>query len=254
MLISTSPAGTANPRTRHAANGFALPLRGGPVADTLRLLGDALSPQRRTVRAGDAVFRSGERFDCLFVLNSGQFKIVASLACGRDKLSGFKFRGDWLGFDGIATRRYACDAIAMDTGEVWAFRYDALLAAGAKQPELLALLHDAMSREINTDMGSLMAVCTMPADARVANFLHFWAESLARHGLRSDQITLRMTRAEIGAYLGMTLETVSRALSRLTRGGLIRFAGTGRREIFIPDVGALADFVRRSVAPAPKLR
>jgi len=95
-----------------------------------------------------------------------------------------------------------------------------------------------------------MSVCTLPADARVADFLRYWAQSLARRGLRTDQITLRMTRAEIGNYLGMTLETVSRALSRLARCNLIRFAEKGRREISIPEVDALADFVQASLAPA----
>ena len=91
-----------------------------------------------------------------------------------------------------------------------------------------------MSREIARDRDSLMSICTLPADARVADFLRYWAESLARRGLRTDQITLRMTRAEIGNYLGMTLETVSRALSRLARDELIRFAEKGRRDIQHP--------------------
>ncbi len=69
--------------------------------------------------------------------------------------------------------------------------------------------------------------------------------------MRTDQITLRMTRAEIGNYLGMTLETVSRALSRLARGKVIAFAEKGRREISIPEVGALGDFVQRCLVPAP---
>jgi len=112
------------------------------------------------------------------------------------------------------------------------------------------LLHVAMSREIARDRDSLMSVCTLSADARVADFLRYWAESLERRGLRTDQITLRMTRAEIGNYLGMTLETVSRALSRLARQGLIQFPEKGRRDIRIPQVEALAEFVQRSLAPA----
>jgi CRP/FNR family transcriptional regulator len=95
-----------------------------------------------------------------------------------------------------------------------------------------------------------MSVCTLPADARVAEFLRRWAESMARRGMRHDQITLCMTRAEIGNYLGLTLESVSRALSRLARGGLIGFAEKGRRELRIPDVAALSRFVQRSVAPS----
>jgi len=163
---------------------------------------------------------------------------------------GLKFRGDWLGFDGIASGHHACDTVAMDTGEVWSFRYDALLAACASQPALLKLLHEAMSREIARDRDSLMSVCSLPADARVADFLRYWADSLAKRGLRTDQITLRMTRAEIGNYLGMTLETVSRALSRLSRQGLIRFAEKGRREVQIPEVGALSGFIQDCLAPA----
>jgi CRP/FNR family transcriptional regulator len=162
---------------------------------------------------------------------------------------GLKFRGDWLGFDGIANGQYSCDAVAMDTGEVWTIRYDALLAACVQQPTLLNVLHEAMSREIAQDRNSLMSVCTLPADARVAEFLHYWAGSLARRGLRADQITLRMTRAEIGNYLGMTLETVSRALSKLARGQVIAFPEKGRRDIRIPDIRALSAFVQQSLAP-----
>jgi len=165
-----------------------------------------------------------------------------------------KFRGDWLGFDGIAQGAYSCDAVAMDTGDIWVIRYDALLGACFRCPELLTVLHAAMSREIGRDRDSLMSVCTLPADARVAEFLRQWAQSLAQRGLRSDQIMLRMTRAEIGNYLGMTLETVSRALSKLARDKVIDFAEKGRRDIRIPNVQALATFVQRCLSPVPTLQ
>jgi len=97
-------------------------------------------------------------------------------------------------------------------------------------------------------------LCTLPADARVAEFLRHWADSLAKRGMRTDQITLRMTRAEIGNYLGMTLETVSRALSKLARDKVIGFAEKGRRDVHIPDVRALSAFVQRCVAPSPTLQ
>jgi len=219
------------------------------VADNLRLLTDRLAPRRRVVHAGDVVFAAGDRFDTLYVLTSGFFKLVNLAADGREQVVSLKFRGDWLGFDGIAAGTYSCDAVAMDTGEVWVIRYDELLAASVAHPALLSALHVAMSREIGRDRDSLMSVCTLPADARVAEFLRSWADSLARSGLRSDQITLRMTRAEIGNYLGMTLETVSRALSRLARDEVIEFAEKGRRDIRIPDVDALSAFVQRCLAP-----
>ena len=220
------------------------------IADTLQLLSTALTPQRRLVHAGERLYRAGERFGNLYILNSGFFKIVAASPDGREQVVGLKFRGDWLGFDGIAGGAYSCEAVAMDTGEVWIVRYEELLAACVGRRELLTVLHEAMSREIVRDGDSMMSVCTLPADARVAEFLRHWAEALAKRGLRTDQIALRMTRAEIGNYLGMTLETVSRALSKLARANVIGFASKGRRDVQIPSVEALSAFVQRCLAPA----
>lgn len=220
------------------------------IAETLRLLSERLAPQRRIVHAGDTVYQAGDRFGTLYILNSGFFKLVNLSADGREQVVGLKFRGDWLGFDGIADGHYTCDAIAMDTGEVWVIGYEALLAACVREPALLPRLHEAMSREIAGERDSLMSVCTLPADARVADFLRYWAESLGQRGLRTDQITLRLTRAEIGNYLGMTLETVSRAMSKLAREDVISFVEKGRRDVRIPDVAKLAAFVQRCIAPS----
>jgi CRP/FNR family transcriptional regulator, anaerobic regulatory protein len=225
-----------------------------PIGDVLNLLSRLLAPQRRLLRAGDVLYQAGERFGNLYVLNSGFCKIMTMSPDGREQVVGLKFRGDWLGFDGIADGAYSCDAVAMDTGEVWVIRYDALLAACAADRGLLTTFHEAMSREIAHDRDSMMSLCTLPADARVAEFLRYWADSLAKRGLRTDQIALRMTRAEIGNYLGMTLETVSRALSRLARDKVIGFASKGRRDVHIPSVDALSAFVQRSLSPAPMLQ
>ena len=107
------------------------------IAESLVLLHEAFAPQRRIVHAGDVIYQSGERFGNLYVLNSGFFKIVNLAPDGRELVVGLKFRGDWLGFDGIAGGRYDCDAVAMDTGEVWVLRYDALLEVCARRSELL---------------------------------------------------------------------------------------------------------------------
>lgn len=220
------------------------------IAAILQLLSSSLAPQRRLVHAGETIYQTGEGFGNLYILNSGFVKIVTLSPDGREQVVGLKFRGDWLGFDGIAGSRYACDAVAMDTGDIWTIRYEALLVACAGNRELLTVLHEAMSREIAHDRDALMSLCTLPADARVAEFLRYWVESLAQRGQRTDEIALRMTRAEIGNYLGMTLETVSRALSRLARDKLIGFASKGRRDVQIPNVDALSAFVQRCLSPA----
>ena len=220
------------------------------IAETLQLLASTLDPLRRVVRAGDSVYLSGEPFSHLYVLNSGICKLMSLSIDGREQVVGLKFRGDWMGFAGIAKGHYACDAVAMDTGEVWAIRYDTLLAACVHHPELIALVHEAMSGEIVRDQDSMMSVCTLPADARVADFLRYWADCLARRGMRTDQISLCMTRAEIGNYLGMKLETVSRALSKLVKLQLISFPEKGRRDIDIADLGRLESYIQSCLAPA----
>ena len=223
---------------------------GERIAQLLALIETQLSVVRRVVRSGEPVYRAGDTFDSLYVVHAGMFKTVNVSADGREQVVGLHFKGDWLGFDGIADGCFGCDAIAMDTGEVWMIRYDALLEGCSRTPTLMAAVHSAMSRELARDRDSMMAMCTLPADARVADFLRNWADTLEERGLRTDCITLRMTRAEIGNFLGMKLETVSRALSRLARDKVIGFSEKGRRDVEIPDVAALSAFIDRSLAAA----
>lgn len=221
------------------------------IGDTLARLRSHVPLQRRVVRAGDVLYRTGARFASLFVPNSGFFKAVVLTADGREQVVGLHFKGDWLGFDGIAEGRHGCDAVALDTGDVWSLRYDDLLEASTRYPELLAGLHAAMSRKINADHELMLALATLPADVRVADFLRNWAGSLAERGLRTDKITLPLTRAEVGSYLGMTLESVSRALSRLDGADVIRVDDRCRRDIEIPEVAALTGFIERNGLSAP---
>lgn len=226
---------------------------GQPWREALELLEQHVPFTRRMVHTGDLIHGGGEPCTALHIVNSGMVRSVNFSADGREQVVGLHFKGDWLGFDGIATGRYGCDAIAMDTGEIWTFRYDTLLRTCATVPALMAVMHVAMSEQIVRDRDSLLSLGTLPADARVADFLKFWAESLRERGLRTDQITLRMTRAEIGNTLGMTLETVSRALCRMARAGVILFNEKGRRDISIPSVEALTDFIQEALAPTQRV-
>lgn len=218
------------------------------IAESLRVIERHAGVVPRTVRAGDTVFRAGEHFTSLYVVRSGFFKAVSFGTDGREQVVTLQFKGDWLGFDGIATGRHSCDAVALESGEIWSVRYDTLVRASAEYPPLLSVLNAAMSREITRDRAWLQSRCTLSVDARVAEFLHRRLNEQTRRGLLTDQVTLRMTRAEIGNYLCMTLESVSRALCRLARDGLIRFPGNGRQEVHVPDVDGLARFVQRDAA------
>jgi CRP/FNR family transcriptional regulator, anaerobic regulatory protein len=213
--------------------------------EALRLLARHVAIQRQVIHAGDALFCAGDCFRDVYVLRCGSCKVVRRCTDGREQLVSLLFKGDWLGFEGIATGSYLCDAVAIDTGELWTMRYDALLQAGARSPAVLGLLHAAMSRQIIRERDAAVAHFALSADAKVANFLHQLAESLAQRGLCSDPITLKVTRAEIGSHLGLTLESVSRAISRLVREQVIQFGQCGRREVHIPRLEALHEFVRR---------
>lgn len=221
------------------------------IEETLQRLRDSGLPlHRRLLHAGDAIYRCGEAFDELHVVHSGFFKVLTVTADGREQLVGLQFKGDWLGFDGIASGCYSCDAVALDVGEVWSVDYEALLSASADDPGLTGLVHAAMSRQMARERESILSLCTLPADARVADFLRQWVQALQHRGLRTDRITLCLSRAEMGNYLGMTLESVSRALSRLARERVIDFAEKGRRHVRIAEARALDAYIERSLTPA----
>ena len=155
--------------------------------EDLALLESSLPLTRRVVHAGDPVYRSGDSFKSLHIINAGQFKTVNFTADGRGQVVGLHFKGSWLGFDGLASGHYACDAVALDTGEVWTLPYDALVQACAQQPQLMRVLHAAMGQQITRECDSLLSLGTLSADARVANFVRDWAESLAARNLRTDR-------------------------------------------------------------------
>ncbi len=232
-----------HPRSPCAAPGAGMGAQ-GRIADMLALLAATMPLHRRIVHAGELVHRGGDGFTQLSVIHCGVCKIVSTTPDGREHVVGLGFRGDWLGLDGIASRRHTCDAVALDTGEIWVLRYDGLLQACAAHPRLLQVLHAEMSRALVGAREGVLARHTLPVTARVADFVLRWATTLGRRGQRVDQIKLQMTRAEIGNYLGMTLESVSRALSRMVSCRVIHFSERGRRVIQIPDLQALAAFVQ----------
>lgn len=215
----------------------------GRASTMLALLDSCMTVRRCVVHAGDIVHHAGSVFTHLYLLNAGFFKLVNITAEGHCQVVGLHFRGDWLGLDSIAAGRYSGDAVALDTGEVWAVHYGNLLHACSQHPALLAALQADMSRAIARSREAAVSLCTLPAAARVAEFLRGWAESLGVQGQCADHIVLRMSRADIGNYLGMTLESVSRAMSGLAEAGVIHFAGRGRRSIVIPDPLRLSAFI-----------
>ena len=185
---------------------------------------------RRRVRQGEALYRAGDPFHCLYAIRSGFFKSSATLADGRDQVTGFH-TGEILGMGAIDTRSHASDAVALEDSEVCV-----IPSARLDEPVMQRELYRAMSRELVRDQGVMLLLGTMSSAGRVAVFLLNLSQRLLARGLSARDFHPRMTRQEIGSYLGMPLETVSRMFSRFDEARLIRVDG---KHIRILDIGGL---------------
>jgi CRP/FNR family transcriptional regulator len=177
---------------------------------------DALVYTRKRLKRGESLYRVGTGFESLYAVRSGFFKSRVVLQDGRDQVTGFHMAGEILGMDGICSDSHTADVIALEDSEVCVIPYWRLEENGMQRQ-----LHKVMSREIVRDQGVMMLLGTMRAEERLAAFLVNLSQRLVARGYASHEFHLRMTRDEIGSYLGLSLETVSRLFSRLHDDGLI---------------------------------
>ena len=175
----------------------------------------------RSVPRGQALYRSGDSFSALFAVRTGVFKTTVSSEEGRDHVTGFQMAGEIMGLDGMASDRYSCDAIALEDAEVCIMPFGKIEDLSREIKALQTHLHRIMSREIVRDQNIMLLLGTMRAEERLAAFLVNLGQRLQARGFSSTDMVLRMTREEIGSYLGLKLETVSRTFSKFVEDGLI---------------------------------
>ena len=182
---------------------------------------DDIIGTRRTVRRGESLFHAGEAFTALYAVRTGFFKTVVSAADGREQVTGFQMAGELIGLDGISTDHHSCDAIALEDSQVCMIPYSQLETLSREVTLLQHQFHKIMSREIVRDHGVMMLLGSMRAEERLAAFLLNMSQRFTARGFSPSEFHLRMTRDEIGSYLGLKLETVSRAFSRFQEDGLV---------------------------------
>jgi len=204
---------------------------------------DAIIATRRSVPRGDTLFRAGEAFASLFVVRTGFFKTCVSSEDGRDQVTGFHMAGELMGLDGIGTDRHACDAVALEDSQVCVIPYHQLEDLAREFSDLQHHLHRIMSREIVRDHGVMLLLGSMRAEERLAAFLLNLTQRLRVRGFSASALVLRMTREEIGSYLGLKLETVSRAFSKFQEDGVLEVR---QRQIRVLDADALQALVNGS--------
>jgi len=196
----------------------------GLAPDSVHLL-DSLVGRRIRLRKGEALFRAGEKFTSLYAVRSGSCKTVLPGEDGQDQVAGYHMPGDVIGTDGIGADSHDCEAIALEDMEVCALPFTRVEEVARQTPPFQRRLNRLLSQEITRERRVTMILGTMRADQRLATFLLDLAQRYQERGYSSVEFVLRMTREEIGSYLGLKLETVSRLFSRFHEEGLIQVHG-----------------------------
>ncbi len=204
---------------------------------------DELVTTRRKIKQGTTLFSNGEKFTSLYAIRSGFFKTCLTTADGREQVTGFQMTGEIMGLDGIVNDLHTCNAIALEDTEVCVMPFDRIEEISREVNALQHHVHKIMSREIVREHGVMLLLGSMRAEERLAVFLLNLVQRLHARGFSKSQLILRMSREEIGSFLGLKLETVSRAFSKFSDDGMVEVK---RRNIRIIDIEALKLMVNAS--------
>ena len=203
----------------------------GLEPEALRQL-DAVVANRIKLKKGDKLYRAGEPFSALYAVRLGSCKTTVLAEDGREQITGYHMLGDILGLDGIGTEKHGCEAVALEDTEVCTIPFNRLEELARDVAPLQHNLHQFLSRDIERHHKVMLMLGSM----RLAVFLLNLSDRYRRRGYSSTEIVLRMTREEIGSYLGLKLETVSRLFSRFQEEGLLQVQG---RVLKLLDLSAL---------------
>lgn len=204
---------------------------------------NSLILSKRGFSRGEYLYRSGDPFRSLYAIRSGSFKTQVLHEDGREQVTGFQMTGEIIGMDAISTDVHTCDAVAMESSEICELPFNQLEAMSRELPSLQRHLYKIMSREIVRDQGIMLLLGSMRAEERLAAFLLNLSQRLSARGFSPTQFQLRMSRQEIGSYLGLKLETISRAFSHFQAEGIINVKV---RSIEILDLAGLQACLKSS--------
>ena len=205
---------------------------------------DDVVASRRKIKRGGALFRNGEKFTSLYAIRTGFFKTCVASEDGRDQVTGFQMAGEVMGLDGIVNDHHTCDAVALEDAEVCVMPFDRIEELSREVNALQRHVHKIMSREIVRENGVMLLLGSMRAEERLAAFLLNLVQRLHARGFSQSELVLRMTREEIGSYLGLKLETVSRTFSKFVEDGIVEVK---QRHVRILNTEALKDIVNPKV-------
>ncbi|WP_423196910.1 MULTISPECIES: fumarate/nitrate reduction transcriptional regulator Fnr [unclassified Cupriavidus] len=240
-MLTPIPITEMSPRCSTCALGqFCLPV--GMNEQDLEKI-DTLVQERFRIHKGDTLYRMGDPLTAVYAIRFGTLKTHVTMEDGRSQITGFHLPGEIVGLDGLCEMQHASDASALEDTEVCVVRFNDLTALSGELPSLQQQFLRLMSREISQDHLMLMTLGSMRAEERLAAFLINLSNRLAARGYSSSEFVLRMSREEIGSYLGLKLETVSRLFSRFAEAGLIQIR---QRHVKLVDTAGLKQIYSRS--------
>ncbi len=237
--MSAQPFSTHCSHSQHAhcsdcrLAGICLPIS-LEISDIDRL--NEIISRGRPLQKRDYLYRSGDPFHSVFALRSGAIKTVKVTEDGLEQVTGFHLPGEIIGIDGLATNTHNNSAVALDTSAICEIPFHRLEELSVRVPSLQRRFFQIMSKEIAEDQALITLISKNSAEERIAALLLSLSARNHNRGLSADNFTLPMSRADIGNYLGLTIETVSRIFTRLHKNGIILL---DKKQVTILDAARL---------------
>ena len=214
-----------------------LPL--GMEIDDIDLLDDIIK-RRKPLQKGEYLFHSNDEFHSIYAVRSGTIKTYIESESGDEQITGVYLPGELLGLDAIHDEQHPCSAIALETTSLCEIPFHTLEDLSTQVPELRHQLFRIMSKELASDQSLLMLMAQKNAEERLATFLVNMSSRLHARGFSATEFNLSMSRKDLGNYLGLTIETISRTFSRFQKEGLLTAQRKYIQILKLPELKELA--------------
>jgi CRP/FNR family transcriptional regulator len=198
---------------------------------------DGIIKKSAPYRRGESIFRQGDAFTSIYAVRAGMVKSTVINARGEEQITGFYFPGELVGLNSLHEDFYSGTSIALETVSVCEIPFVKLDELSASLPELRRQLMRQMSQEISDEQNMMLVLAKTSAEEKLGNFLIRLSLRFKRLGFSATQFRLTMSRVDIGNYLGLAVETVSRTFTKLQHRGVIKVEG---KEVAILDMEGLA--------------
>ncbi|MEX7649946.1 fumarate/nitrate reduction transcriptional regulator Fnr [Klebsiella pneumoniae] len=186
---------------------------------------DNIIERKKPIQKGQTLFKAGDELKSLYAIRSGTIKSYTITEQGDEQITGFHLAGDLVGFDAIGTGLHPSFAQALETSMVCEIPFETLDDLSGKMPNLRQQMMRLMSGEIKGDQHMILLLSKKNAEERLAAFIYNLSRRFAQRGFSPREFRLTMTRGDIGNYLGLTVETISRLLGRFQKSGMLAVKG-----------------------------